>query len=445
MGREVYAGDSARIRATFVFDALAPEDTVFDFRDGDDGWNVMGVNLHYRPCGMRTHISGVLHGQPSHSWALLVPRNSDFRVNKSVIVPIENGRFEYDLFTTDTLAYDMIVGMQLLEGSWDMHPFFAEGVPVRINLNVDDGKFWSRIQGGPLTERMKAPYMVKNEIMENSGLNEEIERLDSLRLFYTPEVYDLHDRISREDRGSALSDSLVGRLIELERAGKQLSPLGKAVRAKGDSVRAVLEQASIDFIETDSTLAGLEAIVGMAHFHDDELDRALDIFSRVYASRYPGHPYTSYLNNLLANGKMAKGGHYPDFSAPDLEGDVHRLSDLIAGKYAVINLWASWCGPCRRHSKELIHVYEKWKDRGFTVVGVARESGSTGAMERSIERDGYPWLNLAEINDANGIWVMYRAANAGGRMVLVDPDGIIIAIDPTAAEVEDVLQKMLGS
>lgn len=143
--------------------------------------------------------------------------------------------------------------------------------------------------------------------------------------------------------------------------------------------------------------------------------------------------------------KAEVGKHYPDFTAPDLKGNMHTLSDLIDGKFAVIDLWASWCGPCRRHSMELIPVYEKWKDKGFTVVGIARENSSTEAMESSIKTDGYPWLNLVELNDAANIWNKYNAGNAGGKIVFVSPSGIVMAINPDAEQVDSLLNQLIGN
>lgn len=442
-GEEVYAGDSARIRATFVFDALAPEDSIINFRDADGHWDVMGINLNYRPKGLCTHICGTLHGQPSNSWAVIFPVAKDFRTNKKVIVPIDNGRFEYDMFTTDTLAYEIAVGMEMIGGNWTIHPFFCEGDTVSINLNVEDGKLYQRIKGGSLTGRMLSVYKDRDEILESSGVNEESRRLDSLRLYYTPEFYALRDQISKEKTGTAKRDSLFELYVAMERAGEHLAPAGKVAKSRSDSVIMLLNNVVTGFIETDGTLAGLESIFEKVYYNDEDLDQALDAFKRIYVPRYPNHPYTLQINRVLSNEKMERGSHYPDFSAPDLDGVVQRLSDLIAGKYAVIDLWASWCKPCRIHSMALIPLYEKWKDKGFTVVGIARESGDTDAMKRCIDHDGYPWLNLVELNDAGGIWSMYMAANSGGRTVFVSPSGNIIAIDPSADEVDEILKLVL--
>ena len=137
------------------------------------------------------------------------------------------------------------------------------------------------------------------------------------------------------------------------------------------------------------------------------------------------------------------GNRYIDFTAPALDGTPHTLNKEIAGKIALIDLWASWCGPCRRTSVSMIPIYEAYKDRGFTVVGVAREEKREN-MERALAQDGYPWLNLLELRDENNIWSKYGVSNAGGVTVLVDRDGTILAVHPTAEEVERILQEKLS-
>ena len=145
----------------------------------------------------------------------------------------------------------------------------------------------------------------------------------------------------------------------------------------------------------------------------------------------------------LAGCNTKVGGDYFDFTAPDLAGNDHTLSKEIASRVALIDLWGSWCASCRKHSKELIPLYDKYKDRGFTVVGVAREYDNADAMKTAIRRDGYPWLNLLELDDRLGIWKRYGIGNAGGGRFLVGRDGKILAINPDAAQVEAILEDKL--
>lgn len=146
---------------------------------------------------------------------------------------------------------------------------------------------------------------------------------------------------------------------------------------------------------------------------------------------------------MLGSLEVKEGASFVDFIAPDLDGYQHRLSDLIKGKYVLLDLWASWCGPCRSYSKDMIPVYEKYKNRGFTVVGIAREVNNTEAMRRAVEKDGYPWINLVDLNDRVGVWTKYGVLSAGRRL-LIDSTGKILALDPRSEEVEKLLEEHLN-
>lgn len=56
----------------------------------------------------------------------------------------------------------------------------------------------------------------------------------------------------------------------------------------------------------------------------------------------------------------------------DIEGKPFKLSDY-SGKVVVVNLWATWCGPCRVEIPELIKLSEEYKARGVEVIGLTSE------------------------------------------------------------------------
>lgn len=56
-----------------------------------------------------------------------------------------------------------------------------------------------------------------------------------------------------------------------------------------------------------------------------------------------------------------------------LNGNPIKLSDY-SGKVVLINLWATWCGPCRREIPELVKLYKEFKPEGFEVVGLSTEN-----------------------------------------------------------------------
>lgn len=60
----------------------------------------------------------------------------------------------------------------------------------------------------------------------------------------------------------------------------------------------------------------------------------------------------------------------PNYAALTLDGDSARLGDL-AGQVVLLNVWATWCAPCREEIPALQALYESHVDDGFQVVGVS--------------------------------------------------------------------------
>lgn len=59
----------------------------------------------------------------------------------------------------------------------------------------------------------------------------------------------------------------------------------------------------------------------------------------------------------------------------------------------LLDFWASWCAPCRQENVNVLKVYNRFKDNGFTVVGYSLDS-SEKAWLRAVEKDGMPWEQL---------------------------------------------------
>jgi peroxiredoxin len=62
-----------------------------------------------------------------------------------------------------------------------------------------------------------------------------------------------------------------------------------------------------------------------------------------------------------------------DFTLPDLAGTPVRLSDL-RGKIVFVNLWATWCPPCRAEMPSMQALYDRLKGRDFAMLAIAEDT-----------------------------------------------------------------------
>lgn len=69
----------------------------------------------------------------------------------------------------------------------------------------------------------------------------------------------------------------------------------------------------------------------------------------------------------------------PDFALPDLQGRVHRLSDY-RGKVVFLNLWATWCPPCRMEMPSIERLYRRFAPEGLVVLAVSVDESGAKAV-----------------------------------------------------------------
>jgi thiol-disulfide isomerase/thioredoxin len=84
-----------------------------------------------------------------------------------------------------------------------------------------------------------------------------------------------------------------------------------------------------------------------------------------------------------AAGAGPSGAHvdaYATLTAEDPHGRALNFADF-AGKVRLLDVWASWCGPCRMTIPELNDIYERYRERGLVVVGVSVDDNPAAVLE----------------------------------------------------------------
>jgi len=74
-----------------------------------------------------------------------------------------------------------------------------------------------------------------------------------------------------------------------------------------------------------------------------------------------------------AASKTEKTSRPIDFVLKNLEGQEVRLQDY-RGKMVLVNIWATWCGPCRAEIPDLVRIRNKYQDKGFEILGIVVSS-----------------------------------------------------------------------
>jgi peroxiredoxin len=152
----------------------------------------------------------------------------------------------------------------------------------------------------------------------------------------------------------------------------------------------------------------------------------------------------SVANGIEARKITAIGKIAPDFTQPDTLGNLVKLSDL-RGKYVLVDFWASWCGPCRAENPNLVKTFNRYKDKGFTVLGISLDQpGKKDAWLAAIHKDGLAWTQVSDLKFwENEVAVLY-GVKAIPTNLLLDPEGKIIAKDLQGEDLSKKLSELFG-
>ncbi|MCM1077250.1 MAG: AhpC/TSA family protein [Bacteroides sp.] len=145
--------------------------------------------------------------------------------------------------------------------------------------------------------------------------------------------------------------------------------------------------------------------------------------------------------SFLALEETSVGHHYKDFIVT-YNNKPERFSSYIKpGRYTLVDFWASWCGPCIRQTKVIKQLYEKYKDKGLDVVGVAVWDEPENTL-KAIKSHKLDWPCMI---NAQSIPTELYGISGIPCILLINPEGIIVSRDKQNQElIDDVDKAMAG-
>ncbi|AQG81347.1 TlpA disulfide reductase family protein [Spirosoma montaniterrae] len=158
-------------------------------------------------------------------------------------------------------------------------------------------------------------------------------------------------------------------------------------------------------------------------------------------------PNSPHAKSLIGRVKRIKGvmigSSAPEIALTDTSGAVVPLSSL-RGKYVLIDFWASWCGPCRNENPNVVRMYNKFKDKGFSIYSVSLDRpGDREKWVRAIRNDNLTWTHVSDLK----FWQSQAAQEYGVQAIpatfLLDKEGKIIAKNLRGEALEQKLTEIL--
>lgn len=310
--------------------------------------------------------------------------------------------------------------------------------PVQANLYLNRNPYVNRLQPG--------------------------EKMDYLRFYLEPSAFGFNSPDSLKNgkfSGSGLNQDHAALKELMKPNDEKFTALRKEFEALPAEKRQDKEVVN-EFIERENALMGelyglyvtfaeqhpqsYLAVISLNHAASRE-----DLTARVRKA-YEKLP-AKWKNSPLGQGvpvaldapeKTKIGKEAPDFAQKTPEGQDFKLSSL-RGKYVLVDFWASWCGPCRRENPNVVKAYQKYKEKGFTILGVSLDNpGQKEAWLKAIAKDQLEWTQVSDLKGwDNGVAKIYGIRSIPANFLL-DPSGKIIAKDLRAEGLNEKLKELLG-
>ncbi|MES2329769.1 MAG: TlpA disulfide reductase family protein [Bacteroidota bacterium] len=389
-------------------------------------------------------LTGTIVNRKSKS-LLLVKETGDLRIN-SQHIPIKNNAFSFTLKADVPEAY-ILVFEEEYGHAWIPIKFFPYNGEIRFTLYPMDEAEKNLVKGGE-ENRIYAEFIQMNKDLfgrRTQALNAKRDILISEHAYRSPASDSISAVLSKLD-GAEQRRPIYLVMEQMRKTGTDLTEQGNLVNRAFDSLRDDRNIVRYKYIKDHPSIVSYYLVwedMRMAKENRKISNAIADVYPAL-AAKYPDHLYTMRIGNELSGLiKIRPGEKFIDFTAPDLSGMDYTLSALANGKVTLVDFWGSWCGPCIAASKLMMPVYDDFKSKGFTVVGVAREFKTKNDLVDALKKYKFPWLNLVELDDARNIWNKYAISNGVGMVLLLDKDGTILAIDPTADEVRKELSRRL--
>ena len=149
-----------------------------------------------------------------------------------------------------------------------------------------------------------------------------------------------------------------------------------------------------------------------------------------------------FIKRLKIRSSLLPGTLFPSMVLTDTLNQAFDISSL-KGKIVFIDIWASNCRPCREEMPQLIKLYEKYKDKGFTIIAISLDDDKTKWLN-AVQKDQQPWQQFCELKAwRNNLLFRNWGIDFMPYNFLIDKEGKLVDKEITPATLEKNLRLLI--
>ncbi|WP_436484603.1 redoxin domain-containing protein [Chitinophaga sp. ARDCPP14] len=172
------------------------------------------------------------------------------------------------------------------------------------------------------------------------------------------------------------------------------------------------------------------------------LENELKQFDKQLQSSFMAKNIISAIADQRKRLQIGPGKQAIEFNQPGVDGKIVKLSDY-AGKYVLLDFWASWCGPCRAENPNVLKAYNTFNKKGLEILSVSLDE-NRAAWLKAVKADKLPWLQVSDLkgwkNEAGSKYMIQSIP----ENFLIDPSGKIIAKSLRGEQLYKELEKIFN-
>lgn len=141
------------------------------------------------------------------------------------------------------------------------------------------------------------------------------------------------------------------------------------------------------------------------------------------------HPWVEQLcaEGNPANLPVLVGSKFPNLSFPMRSKDTLTLESLLGDKLTLIDLWASWCAPCRKENREVfVPLWQEYKDKGLQIIAYGLESDEA-VWTAAAQRDGAAWPQASHLQGDDAPLLQQMRVQTIPANFILDDKGMVLA------------------